>query len=220
MNSTDISRRNVIKAGTAGVFMVTAGGLLVIDDAKADLVTALGLLNAVITLLTTINSMSDKSLSQQVSGSTEVARSNGSSNNSAVGADPNMFMQTYSNGGTLPLNCQGQVSRDALLTIQNGDPYLHSRGSGNRDDSLINRWESNEFSRVAREETGTFPIPASPADTNVSNTERKMLDKKGINTEIWRPEYIRNVKISNSVQPMIVARNITTNKNEKKAILV
>lgn len=214
MKKIDAKKRTSLKAICTSLFVVTTGGILIPNKAHAfDPMIALGLINALITLYS-VNTQRDTALAQ-LKGSTEVARNQNYNDFNMQNSDPNKLMQTYSNGGALPLNCQGQVSKDALLTVQGGVPYLHNSGSGNQEESNVNRWESTEFGRVAREETGVMPVPAS-VRMIASNKERRVLDKKGIDSDVWSPEYIRNVKLGNANQPIIVA----SNGSNKKTILV
>ena len=214
MSSLDKSKRLALNTFGAGALVVTSGGLLIPNKAHAlDPVTILGLINALITLYS-VNTQRDTALAQ-LKGSTEVARNQNYNDFNMQNSDPNKLMQTYSNGGALPLNCQGQVSKDSLLTVQGGVPYLHNSGSGNQEDSNVNRWEANEFERVAREETGVMPIPASKRII-ASNSERDVLDKKGIDSDVWSASYIRNVKLAGKNQKIIVA----SNGSNKKTILV
>lgn len=217
MNTIDKNKRTSVKAISAGIFVVTTGGIWIPNRAHADPVLVLGLINALISLYSVI-SQRETALAQ-LKGSTEVARNQNYSDFNMQNSDPNKVIQTYGNGGTLPLNCQGQVSKEASLTVQDGIPYLHPHGRGNQPDSNVNRWEVKEFSRIAREETGVLPIPAGQRDPNLSmkiDEMNKLLERKGLDPKIWRPMYTRNIKLKNADQSIVVATNVY----DRKAILV
>lgn len=216
MTTFDPTKRKMGKVLGAGLLVVSSGGILIPRKAEAvDPFLVIALINSLLTLYS-INSQKEAAYAQ-LKASTEASRNQNYSDFSMQNSDPNILMRSYGDGGNIPLDCQGQVSKNAILTTQKGIPYLHQNGQGNDQDSNLNRWEASAFGRIAQQ-TGDLPIPLSPRYQALENgnEQRRILDKNGYDSDVWSPLYTRDIKRSTSKQTLMVASNGKT----KTAILV
>lgn len=207
MSTYDPTKRTMGKILGAGLLVASTGGILIPRKAEAvDPFLVIALINSLLTLYS-INSQKEAAYAQ-LKASTEALRGQNYNDFNMQNSDPNIVMQTFGDGGNIPLNCQGQVSKNAVLTTQNGIPYLHQNGLGNDQDSNINRWEASQFGRIAQQ-TGDLPIPISPRFKAMENgsEQRRMLDKNGYDSDVWLPLYTRDIKRSDSKQTLMVASN-------------
>lgn len=237
MTSNKITRRSLLKTTGTGIFVTTTAGIFTSKNAVAiEPMITLGLINALISLysvisqkeqvvsaaninrdaaIATANINRDVMLAQ-IKSSIEVTQNQKFRDFHMQNSDPNKLLKEYSNDTVSPLNCQEKISKNEFLTIQNGVPYLHKDGYGNQAQSNINRWEADEFNRLSMDGYNrVVPVPTSERSI-ASNNERRILDKRGVDSDIWQPDYSRSIQVGSANRTIIVA----SNGSIKKAILV
>ena len=101
-----------------------------------------------------------------------------------------------------------------ILTVQDGVPYLHYNGVGNQGESNINRWEAQTFGRES-EDIGAMPVPSSvrftARDKATASEASYLIGKKGLNTEEWAPQYMRDTRVNGTkARKLVAAQNVNT----------
>ena len=217
MNTVDFQKRLALKAASSCGLVLVSGGIVKPANAIEPL-TASALIAALVTLFTHF----DNKPVAQLQASAEMPRTKEYTDFNMINSDPNILVRIYGSNGGILLSYQAPLATNAILTVQDGVPYLHYSGLGNIAESNMNRWEAKTFGQEA-EASGEMPVPSSvrfdARDRATASNARYLLNKRGVNSEEWAPQYVRSTAINGKKdKQMVVAQNV--NSRDKKAFWI